>query len=129
MKILVIDDEALVRRSLERALSTSGFEVKTAEDGFAGVRIWREWQPEVVMVDVLMPGMTGPQVLAQVGRAEYQQVLVVVMSAFTEAKSEFQGDLGGAVDAFLSKPFEDIRETAARVKELALSSSKIKAKF
>lgn len=118
MKVLVIDDESLVRRSLERAFTSVKWEVRVAEDGPSGMRLWQAWLPDVVLIDVLMPGMTGPQVLEQLGPKYYLDTVVVVMSAFTGAQSEFQGEVGQSVDLFVSKPFEDIISTVDRITKL-----------
>lgn len=114
----MIDDESLVRRALERAFNSVKWEVRVAEDGVSGMKLWQEWRPEVVLIDVLMPGMTGPQVLEQLGPTFYQEAVVVVMSAFTGAQSEFRGEAGQAVDLFVSKPFEDIVSTVDRITKL-----------
>ena len=105
MKFLVVDDEPLVRRSLARALKSRGHEVFEAEDGLQGLAMWREHQPELVFLDVLMPKLTGPQVLAEVGPQRSGKV--ILMSAFSgEHNMETAVQMGA--DLFIPKPFEDI---------------------
>lgn len=107
MKVLVVDDEALVRRSLNRALSAAGCEVIEAADGNEGLLLWKEHRPDLVFLDVLMPGLSGPQVLREIGAARSGRV--VLMSAFAgEHNMETALEMGA--DLFIAKPFEDIFE-------------------
>jgi two-component system, OmpR family, KDP operon response regulator KdpE len=68
-RILVVDDESQITRVLRTALTGSGYEIRTAEDGHAGLRLAREWQPDLVITDVSMPNMTGIELCGQL-RAE-----------------------------------------------------------
>ena len=63
MNVLIVDDEALIRRSLKRAFETRGHEVRCGCDGQEGLSIWQKELFDVALVDVLMPGLTGPQML------------------------------------------------------------------
>lgn len=105
MKILIIDDEPLVRRSLGRALKSQGHDIFEAEDGLQGLNLWREHKPDLVFLDVLMPKMTGPQVLAEIGG--HRSGKVILISAFSgEHNMETATQMGA--DLFIPKPFEDI---------------------
>ena len=104
MKVLIIDDEPLVRRSLKRAFQMQGHEVIDAVDGEQGLELWRCEKPDVVFLDVLMPKLTGPQVLRQIGSDRTGRI--IMMSAYSgDTKIEANG-----VDLFISKPFQDIFE-------------------
>lgn len=105
MRILVVDDEPLVRRSLARALKSRGHEIFEAEDGAQGLTIWREQKPDLVFLDVLMPKMTGPQVLAEMGSSHSGKV--VLMSAFS-GEHNMETALQMGADLFIPKPFDDI---------------------
>jgi len=105
MKILVVDDEPLVRRSLTRALKSRGHDILEAEDGVQGLALWREQNPDVVFLDVLMPKMTGPQVLAEIGRQHSGKV--ILMSAFS-GEHNMETALQMGADQFVPKPFDDI---------------------
>lgn len=105
MKVLVVDDESLVRRSLGRALLSRGHQVIEAADGNEGLRLWKESSPDLVFLDVLMPGLTGPQVLKEMGESKTGSV--VLISAFT-GEHNMETALQMGADLFLPKPFEDI---------------------
>tara|TARA_B100001248_G_scaffold262666_1_gene260576 strand:- start:3602 stop:3964 length:363 start_codon:yes stop_codon:yes gene_type:complete len=105
-KVLVIDDEKIIRRSLKRILSQSGYEVHEAEDGKAGLLQWQSLQPDMVMVDWIMPGMNGKQLLSEAGSLK-DGTKIVVMSAYQkETEKIFWQDHG--VMAFIAKPFPNI---------------------
>ncbi len=108
MKILVIDDEPIIRRALLRAFKVHDHDVQLAEDATVGERLWLELCPDVVMLDVLMPKITGPQLLAKMKpQLEKLKTKVILMSAYT---GEFDTKLTVHKGAhmFLSKPFNDI---------------------
>lgn len=115
MKILVVDDEPAVRLSLKRALTIKGHEVQEADDGLKGVELWREWHPDLVMLDVLMPGLTGPAVLQEIGNGKSAKVLL--MSAYAGDYDLEKVKAMGA-DHFLAKPFADIFAVVALVEAI-----------
>lgn len=115
MKILVVDDEPLVRRSLARALKTRNHDVLEAGDGASGLEMWKSSDPDLVFLDVIMPGLTGPQVLAAVGSP--RRAKVILMSAFSGGH-DVKGDVSQRVDLFLPKPFEDIFQIVEEAEEL-----------
>lgn len=106
-KILVIDDEPLVRRSLKRALTTGGFAVFEAQDGKQGLELWQLEKPDLVFLDILMPGLTGPQVLAEIQPDIRNLSQVILISAYSGDYSLDSAKSLGA-DHFIPKPFEDI---------------------
>lgn len=104
MKVLIVDDEVLVRRSLVRAFRAKGYEVIEAENGLTGLEAWNQENPDLVFLDVLMPGLTGPEVLKE---KKNFSAKVILMSAFTgEHNMETAHQLGATL--FIPKPFEDI---------------------
>lgn len=115
MKVLVVDDEVLVRRSLSRALKSKGHQVFEAGDGNEGLLMWRSQNPDVVFLDVLMPGRTGPEVLKEM-RA-YSSAKVILMSAFAgEHNMETAQQMGASL--FVPKPFEDIFNVVKMAEEI-----------
>lgn len=107
MKVLVVDDEPLVRLSLKRALQKGGHTVEEAEDGQSGLDKWRVFDPDLVFLDVLMPRLSGPDLLRTLAKNGKGNAKVVLMSAFTgEYDLEKAKSLGA--DLFIPKPFEDV---------------------
>lgn len=111
MKVLVVDDEALIRRSLSRVLRSRGHEAFEAVDGLEGRARWQEHDPDLVFLDVLMPGMTGPELLEEIGAG--RRAKVILMSAFSDLE-----DPGRGADLFVAKPFEDLFAIVAQAEEL-----------
>jgi CheY-like chemotaxis protein len=117
VKVLVIDDEPLVRLSLQRALTRNGHEVRECEDGRAALTEWPAFRPELVYLDVLMPRLTGPELLKALPESEKKLARVILMSAFggeydlNKAKS-----LGAQL--FIAKPFADIFHVVQQGEEL-----------
>ncbi len=113
MKVLVIDDEPLVRRSLSRALQQRGHQIFEAPDGLQGLEMWKQVQPDLVFVDVLMPGMKGPDVILHMKKTSAK---VILMTAFSGEEIVSEQDL--PIDLFLKKPFENIFEIVLKAEGL-----------
>jgi DNA-binding response OmpR family regulator len=112
-RILVIDDEPGTVRLIQRALESEGHTIFAAHDGMAGLRLAGEQQPDLVVLDLLMPGMSGMGVLGALV-AERPATRVVVISATDELQARVTClDLGAA--DYLGKPFA-ISELLARVR-------------
>ena len=109
-KALVIDDEPLIRKSLRMTLEIEGFEVKSAEGGVEGIKLWAGFKPDLVFLDILMPDKSGLEVLEDVklkGLVKY----VVLMSAYS-GEEIIPSDISSTgANLFLQKPFEDIFKT------------------
>jgi DNA-binding response OmpR family regulator len=105
-KILVIDDDPSVRSLVADSLEIEGYEVHTAEDGFSGLRAIEAHKPDCVLLDVMMPGLDGHQVLQRIRAAEDRPALPVVMlTAYSDDATAWQAWTEG-VDYFLAKPFD-----------------------
>ena len=112
--ILVVDDEKAMRDSCCQALAVDGYRTETAEDGDSGLQKLREVKPDLVLVDLKMPGMSGMELLEKVGDIDPNIVSVVITGyAHTEWGSE--AIKRNACD-FLSKPFtpDQLRSTIKR---------------
>lgn len=115
MKILIIDDETSVRRALRRAAEKRGHEIYEAEEGLHGVSLWQEVKPDLVFLDVLMPGLSGPDVLKEL--AGRNQAKVVLMSAFSADYDPLTVRQLGA-DQFVPKPFKNIFDVLSEAEDL-----------
>ena len=115
LKVLIVDDEVLVRRSLSRAFRGQGHDVCEAGDGNQGIEMWKTWAPDLVLLDVLMPGRTGPEVLNEMKNQTLAKV--ILMSAFAgEHNMETAQQMGA--NLFVPKPFEDIFALVKMAEEL-----------
>jgi two-component system chemotaxis response regulator CheY len=118
-KVLVVDDSALARRSTRRALETAGYTVIEAEDGLAALERYFVDKPDVVLLDLVMKGMYGLDVLAKLREMD-GSARVIVISADIQTSSRELVSAGGA-SGFLNKPAK-AEEIVAAVKE-ALAST------
>jgi DNA-binding NtrC family response regulator len=101
-RILVVDDEANARTALAELLRDEGYVVETAGDGFKALGKVSEFEPDIVLTDLKMPGMDGLELLRKL-RAESEERVVVVMTAFGAIESAVSAMKEGAAD-YLAKP-------------------------
>ena len=103
-KVLIVDDSALTRRSLRQILEAAGCEVAEADNGLEALERYFLEKPDVVMLDLVMRGMYGLEVLQKLRELD-PQARVVVVSADIQTSSQ---DLAGAAGAtaFINKPFD-----------------------
>jgi len=111
-KILVIDDEPSIINLVSAYLRPEGYEVYTASDGAAGLKAARAYKPDLIVLDIMLPGMDGIELLARLRRES--DVYVILLTAKTEETDKIVGLSVGA-DDYVIKPFSP-RELAARIK-------------
>jgi two-component system KDP operon response regulator KdpE len=111
-RILVIDDEPQITRVLRAALSAQAFDVRTANDPEEGLVTFREWNPDLVVTDLMMPGMSGVEVCRSI-RAQ-SAIPVLVLSVRDHERSKIEA-LDAGADDYVTKPF-GIQELLARVR-------------
>lgn len=111
-KILVVDDEPSISNLVASYLRKEGYEVYTAADGISALKAARAYRPDLVVLDIMLPGMDGLEVLTQLRRES--NVYVILLTAKTEELDRVLGLSIGA-DDYVSKPFSP-RELTARVK-------------
>jgi DNA-binding response OmpR family regulator len=117
VRVLVIDDEAPIRLLCRVNLEAAGMKVREAEDGLVGVAAAREERPDVILLDVMMPGMDGWQVLEELlGDERTQNIPIVFLTARAELRDQARGLELGGVD-YVTKPFSPI-DLAPLVKDL-----------
>ena len=102
-KILIVDDSALSRRTLRRIVESAGYEVVEADDGMAALEIYFLEKPRLVLLDLVMKGMYGLDVLLKLREMD-PQVRVVVASADIQSSTRQMADEAGAL-GFINKPF------------------------
>ncbi len=101
--ILIIDDEKAMRDSCCHALTYNGYRVETAEDGDSGLQKTREVKPDLVLVDLKMPGINGMEVLEKIEDID-PNIVSVVITGYATVESVVEAMKRHAY-AFLSKPF------------------------
>ena len=120
MKILVVDDEQPVRESLRRSLRFNGYDVLTANDGLEAVETVRSENPELLILDVMMPNMDGLEVCRTL-RGEGWDRPILVLTA-RDGVSDRVAGLDAGADDYLPKPFA-LEELLARVRSLVRRAS------
>jgi len=111
-KILVIDDEPSITNLVSAYLKPEGYEVFTAADGNAGLKAARAFKPDLIILDLMLPGMDGIELLSRLRRES--DVYVIMLTARTDETDKIVGLSVGA-DDYVTKPFSP-RELVARVK-------------
>lgn len=111
-KILVIDDEESILKLVSAYLRQEDYVVRTALDGLDGLQAARTFRPDLIILDVMLPGMDGIELLAHLRRES--QVYVIMLTARSEETDKIVGLSVGA-DDYVTKPFSP-RELVARVK-------------
>src|SRR4029078_9989827 len=114
-RVLIADDDRAIRDALTRALGLEGYDVVQAADGNTALSLIESAQPDVAILDVMMPNIDGLTV-CRVLRAERNRLPVLMLTARTETPHRVAG-LDAGADAYLAKPF-DLDELLARLRAL-----------
>ncbi len=116
MKILTIDDQELILLSVEKRLKELGYDVMTANSGERGIELYNSFEPDLVLVDINMPDMSGLEVVKHIRSASAKKVPILVMSGNTQENVIMDGFSLGIED-YMKKPVS-LDEMAARIKRL-----------
>ena len=111
-RILVIDDEAQITRVMRAALTAQGYAVRTANNPEEGLEVYREWAPDLVITDLMMPEMTGVDVCRAIRLMGTTPIVVLSVRDHERSKVEA---LDAGADDYVTKPF-NIQELLARVR-------------
>ena len=115
IRVLVVDDEPTLTDLLQMALRYEGWEVKTASDGRKALALAREFRPDAIVLDMMLPDIDGMQVLARV-RQDGQQTAVLFLTAKDSLEDRINGLTAGG-DDYVTKPFS-LEELVARLRGL-----------
>jgi signal transduction histidine kinase len=102
-KIVVVDDDGAIRLACRKILAKENYQVETFEDGIRGLEAITTWKPDLVVIDLKMPGISGMDLLARVHEFD-PQIIIVVITGYATIDTAVQAMKSGAYD-FLPKPF------------------------
>ena len=119
LRILAVDDEPLIRRAFLLAGNHRGHKVKVASNGKRAMELWLRFDPELVFLDVMLPDMSGFQVLKSLPKNQKAKCVMI------SANDDFQEEINQAngFHLFVQKPFEDIFEILAKGERLVYMKS------
>ena len=113
-KVLVVEDEPVINRAVSERLGAEGFAVQQAYDGPTAVETAASWEPDLVVLDVMLPGFDGHEVCR---RVQARRPVPVLMLTARDDETDVLVGLGVGADDYLTKPFR-MRELVARVRAL-----------
>lgn len=119
-KILVVEDDSHIAEGLNLNLSLQGYDVAIASDGHTAIDKWRQWHPDLIVLDIMLPGIDGLSVLRRI-RQEDKKLPILILSAKSASDDRVKG-LSYGVDDYLSKPF-DLNEFLLRIERLLTRAS------
>ncbi|MER6734942.1 response regulator transcription factor [Streptomyces puniciscabiei] len=122
--VLLAEDDRAIRHALERALTLEGYEVTAVADGVEALAQAHKTPPDVLVLDVMMPGIDGLQV-CRVLRAEGDRTPILMLTALVETADRIAG-LDAGADDYVVKPF-DVEEVFARLRALLRRTSPVPA--
>lgn len=111
-KVLVVEDDAGIMGFLKTELCHEGFEVRDAADGRAALSVFESCMPDIILLDIMLPGLSGLEVLRRIRKSS--KVPVILLTARGETYDKVNG-LNAGADDYLTKPFE-IEELLARMR-------------
>ena len=119
-RILVVEDDAHIAEGLKLNLSLQGYEATIAGSGTEALRVWKEWNPHLIVLDIMLPGLDGLSVLRHI-RLTDERLPVLILSAKGGPDDRIKGFSCG-VDDYLAKPF-NLEEFLLRIDRLLTRSS------
>jgi DNA-binding response OmpR family regulator len=114
-RILIVEDDAHIAEGLQLNLSLQGYEAAVAASGTDGLRMWKEWNPHLIVLDIMLPGLDGLSVLRHI-RLKDERLPVLILSAKGQPDDRIKGFSCG-VDDYLAKPF-NLEEFLLRIDRL-----------
>lgn len=105
-RVLIVDDEADIREFLSYNLTKNGFKVEVAEDGIEGLKRATAFAPHIIILDIMMPGMSGIELCKEIrSRAEFDGVLIAMLTARQEDQIQIES-LNVGADDYITKPLK-----------------------
>ena len=114
-RILLVEDDLHISGGIALNLDLEGYDVKNAGNGIEGLEIWKQWSPHLIVLDLMLPGMDGMQILQNI-RLEDERLPILILSAKGDPSDRINGFVDG-VDDYMTKPF-NLEELLLRIKRL-----------
>jgi len=114
-RILIVEDEKHIAEGLRLNISLQGHDAMIAENGTSALQLWKEWNPDLIVLDIMLPGIDGLSVLQNI-RLEDEQIPILILSAKTTVDDKIKG-LSYGVDDYMTKPFK-LEEFLLRIERL-----------
>ena len=114
-KLVAIDDEAEFTKTIQEFFSVRGYEVHVALTGIAGLELVNQHEPEVVLVDLKLPGMDGDELLQRI-RRDHPTIQVIIITAYNDGGKTRDRLLAMGAFAHFDKPLTSLRDLASTVK-------------
>ena len=114
-KILIVEDEAKIARFIELELQHEGYQVQTAGDGISGLQAAQSWQPDLLILDLMLPGLSGIEVCRRLRASEAGVSLPILMLTAKDDVTDKVMGLDMGADDYMTKPFA-IEELLARIR-------------
>ena len=114
-RILVVEDENHLAEGLRLNLTLEGYDARIAADGSSALQMWKEWEPDLIVLDIMLPQIDGLSVLRKI-RLEDERLPILILSAKGDSEHRVKGFSYG-VDDYLAKPF-NLDEFLLRMKRL-----------
>ena len=116
-KILIVEDEAKIARCVQLELMHEGYEVQTAGDGLSGLQAAQSWQPDLLILDLMLPALSGIEVCRRLRAGEQTESMPILMLTAKDDVSDKVTGLDMGADDYMTKPFA-IEELLARIRAL-----------
>jgi len=117
--VLVVDDDIRMQRMMQRILELENYQVIVADDGESALRLFADQEPDLILLDIMMPIMDGYEVCQRI--REYSQTPIIMVTAKDNEEEKVKG-LNAGADDYITKPFSS-RELVARVKAVLRRTS------
>ncbi len=119
-RILIIEDDAHIAEGLKLNLTLQGYEVDISFDGNSGLKKWNDWNPDLIVLDLMLPGIDGLTVLKNIRKSD-ERIPILILSAKNASNDKVKG-LSYGVDDYITKPF-NLEEFLLRVERLLVRDS------
>jgi two-component system KDP operon response regulator KdpE len=119
-EILIVEDDPIIRQTVDYAVRRAGFTTRTSGDGVEALQMARAAHPDLILLDLMLPGIDGFEFASQIRRTD-PDVAIIMVTALGEERDTVRG-LDAGADDYITKPF-NIRELAARIRAAVRRSS------